>query len=212
MNIALFGATGMVGQRILAEALQRGHNVTVIVRDPARFTIAHQNLKVVPGDATDADSVAKTVAGTDVVVSALGPSPSGSPENLLKLTRSLIDGVDRSGVRRLIAVGGAGSLEVAPGLQLMDTPEFPAGWKEIAGAHRDALEIYKTANNLDWTNVSPAAFISPGQRTGSYRTGTDQLITDEKGESRISAEDFAIAILDEVENPRFKRQRFGVAY
>lgn len=212
MNIALFGATGMVGQRLLTEALQRDHHVTVIVRDPARFTIAHQNLKVVPGDASDPDSVAKAVAGNDVVISALGPSPKDAPGSLVQLTRSLIDGVRRAGVKRLIAVGGAGTLEVAPGVQLMNTPEFPVNWKDIALAHRDALEVYKTVENLNWTNVSPAAFIAPGQRTGSYRTGTDKLIKDDKGESHISAEDFAIALLDEVERPRFQRQRFCVAY
>ncbi|GHO89914.1 NAD(P)-dependent oxidoreductase [Dictyobacter formicarum] len=212
MNIALFGATGMIGQRVLTEALQRNHHVTVIVRDPDRFTIAHQNLQVVPGDAADPDSVAKAVAGNDVVISALGPSPKDDPGSMVQLTRSLIDGVRRAGVKRLIAVGGAGTLEVAPGVQLMNTPEFPVNWKDIALAHRDALEVYKTVDDLDWTNVSPAAFIAPGQRTGSYRTGIDQLIKDDKGESRISAEDFAIALLEEVEHPRFPRQRFSVAY
>ncbi|HLZ57791.1 MAG TPA: NAD(P)H-binding protein, partial [Ktedonosporobacter sp.] len=110
-----------------------------------------------------------------------------------------------------IVVGGAGSLEVAPGLHLVDTPDFPAAWKPTALAHRDALEVYRKAN-LDWTYVSPAALIAPGERTGTYRTGTDKLLTDEKGESRISAEDYAIAILDEVEHPHFIRRRFTVAY
>jgi putative NADH-flavin reductase len=108
-------------------------------------------------------------------------------------------------------VGGAGSLEVAPGVQLVDTPNFPAEFKGIAIAHRDALELLKSSK-LDWTSASPAAYIHPGERTGRFRLATDQLITDEKGQSEISAEDFAIAVADEVENPRHIRQRFTAAW
>ena len=112
---------------------------------------------------------------------------------------------------RLIVVGGAGSLEVSPGVQLLETPEFPSAWKGVALAHRDALDAYRKSG-LNWTYVSPAALIEPGRRTGQYRIGTDQLLKDEKGDSRISMEDYANAVVDEIEKPRFSRQRFTVAY
>ncbi|EFH84281.1 NAD(P)-dependent oxidoreductase [Ktedonobacter racemifer] len=212
MKIALFGANGMIGQRIAREATERGHQVTAIVRNPSSFTECLQNLSVAQGDASDPESVAKVAAGHDLVVSALGPAHGALPESFVEMTRTLIDGVKRTGVQRLIAVGGAGSLEVAPGVQLMDTPEFPSALQGIARAHHDALNLYLGEKDLDWTNISPAALIEPGQRTGKYRTGKDQLVTNDKGESRISAEDFAIAIIDEVEKPRFSRQRFTAAY
>jgi putative NADH-flavin reductase len=168
------------------------------------------NLHVVKGDIFNSESIASAAASKDVLISAYGPQ-HGQEQRLLEATRALIDGVKRSGVRRLISVGGAGSLEVAPGVQLVDTPEFPEAWKGIALAHRDALDIYRQSD-IDWTNISPAAFIAPGERTGTYRTGTDHLVVDEKGESRISAEDYAVAVLDEAENPKFIRRRFTVAY
>jgi putative NADH-flavin reductase len=114
-------------------------------------------------------------------------------------------------VKRLVVVGGAGALELAPGVQLVDTPTFPAHWKGLALAHRDALPLYQNSD-LDWTYVSPSAIIEPGQRTGHYRIGTNQLLTDAKGNSHISAEDFSVALLDELEHPRFVRQRFTVGY
>lgn len=211
MKLALLGATGTIGQRILQEALTRGHQVTAIVRDPSRVAQQHDNLTVVTGDIFNADSVAQAVANHDVVISAFGPK-HGEEEQLVAATRSLLQGVKQAGVRRLLAVGGAGSLEVAPGLQVVDTPEFPEAWKGIALAHRDALEVLRQDGELEWTSFSPAAMIAPGERTGAYRTGTDQLVTNANGESAISAEDYAVALLDEVENPRFIRQRFTAAY
>jgi putative NADH-flavin reductase len=211
MKIALIGATGMIGQRILQEALTRGHQVTAVVRDPSRVTQQHDNLKVTTGDIFRADSIASAVTRHDAVISAFGPK-QGEEQSLVEATRSLIDGVKRVGVKRLLVVGGAGSLEVAPGVQLVDTPDFPVAWKAIAFAHRDALDIYRKESDLEWTYLSPAALIQPGERTGKYRTGTDQLVTDENGESRISAEDYAVAMLDELENPRFIRKRFTIAY
>ncbi|MFC4075878.1 NAD(P)-dependent oxidoreductase [Salinithrix halophila] len=210
MKIALIGATGTIGQRILLEALSRGHQVTVIARDPARVQEA-KNVQVAIGDVFKPESIARAAAGHDAVISAYGPK-HGEESSLLTATESLIEGVKQSGVRRFLTVGGAGSLEVAPGVHLVDTPEFPDAWKPIALAHRDALELYRQETELDWTYLSPAALIEPGERTGQFRTGTDQLITDKNGDSRISAEDFAVALLDELENPRFIRQRFTVAY
>jgi len=150
-----------------------------------------------------------------VVVSAYGPPPD-KPELLLDAVRALIAGVevsagDVSGAKRLIVVGGAGSLDVAPGVRLVDTPDFPPEWKAIAIAHADALDLLRPSK-LDWTYVSPAAYIHPGERTGKYRVGKDRLLVNEKGQSEISAEDFAIAIADEVENPRHLLERFTAAW
>lgn len=209
MNIVLFGATGTIGARILDEFLSRGHNVTAVVRTSSRLE-AHENVTETAGDIFDPASVTDASAGADAVVSAYGPGAE-KPELLLDATRSLIAGVEASGVRRLVVVGGAGSLEVAPGVQLIDTPEFPPAWKGIASIHRDALGLIR-ASKLDWTSVSPAAFIRPGERTGKYRVGKDQLVVDDQGQSKISAEDFAIAIADEVEHPRHIRERFTAAW
>ena len=211
MKIALFGASGTIGRRILQEALARGHKITAIVRDPSRLDLSHERLAVEKGDVLDPASVAASVAGHDVVISAIGPGRNGAPRVIVDAAHALIEGLTRAGVRRLMVVGGAGSLEIAPGLQVVDSPNFPAQIKPTALAHRDALGVYRAAN-LDWTYISPAATIAPGERTGRYRTGSDQLLKDEKGESRISAEDYAVAFLDEVEQPRFVRKRMAVAY
>jgi uncharacterized protein len=209
MNIVMFGATGTLGSRILNELVSRGNNVTAVVRDPAKLC-SYENVTGTSGDIFDSASVDEAARGADVVVSAYGPGPE-NPDLLLKATASLIEGVEASGVKRLVMVGGAGSLEVAPGVHLVDTPNFPAEWKGIALSHRDALGLLRRSK-LDWTSVSPAAYIHPGERTGRFRLGLDQLITDEKGNSEISAEDFAIALADEVENPRHIRQRFTASW
>jgi hypothetical protein len=211
MKIALIGATGMIGQRILAEALRRGHEVTAIVRDPSRVAEA-PGVHAVAADVTDPATVARVVAGADAVVNAQGPGHD-APESVITVTRALIAGLRQAGVKRLLVVGGAGSLEVAHGVQLIDTPEFPTAWKGVAQAHRDALEVYRAeAGDLDWSYLSPAALIQPGERTGKFRVGGDQLLTDAEGKSRIAAEDYAIAMLDELENPQHVRKRFTVGY
>jgi putative NADH-flavin reductase len=212
MKIAIFGASGMIGQRITQEALARGHQVTALGRSPEKVTIQHPNLTVQAANALDPASVAAAVAGHDVVVSSISPNGQ-EPQVLVDSAHSLLEGVERAGVRRLIVVGGAGSLEVAPGVQLLDSPDFPAAWRPGAVAHRDGLNIYRQSqSSVDWTFFSPANIIRPGERTGTYRTASDQLITDEQGESRISAEDYAVALLDEIETPRFARRRFTAAY
>jgi uncharacterized protein len=218
-NIALFGTTGMIGQRILNEALSRGHTVTAIARDPSKISEKRPNLTVATGDILKPESVAAAAAGHDVVVSSYGPR-DGDPQQLVTAARSLIEGVAAANRKagksiRLIMVGGAASLEVAPGVILLDAPNFPAAWKGIASAHRDALHVLRAEagkSGVDWTYFSPAAFIQPGERTGKYRTGTDQLVADAKGESRISAEDYAVALLDEIEKPKFIGRRFTAAY
>ena len=209
MKIALFGAGGMIGSRIAQEALARGHEVTAVVRTPGKLALKHERLKEVTGDASDAASVARVTAGQDAVISAISIADQ---EGLLRATAAQISGVKRSGAPRLLVVGGAGSLEVAPGLELVDAPDFPAAYKPPALAHREVLKEYRKTDHLDWTYLSPAAVISPGERTGKFRLGGDQLVADAKGDSKISAEDYAVAMIDEVEKPRHIRQRFTLAY
>ena len=201
MKVVLFGASGMIGSRILEELLSRGHQVTAVVRNPEKVTA--KGATVVKGDVTDAASVA-------AAISAYAP-PQDQPEKLLAATGSVLEGLKATGVGRLIAVSGAGSLEVAPGVQLVDTPSFPAAWKPIALAHREALSILK-GSSLEWSALSPAALIGPGERTGKFRLGDTALVVDEKGDSRISAEDYAVALVDELEKPQHVRRQFTVAY
>jgi putative NADH-flavin reductase len=211
MKIALIGATGAIGKRIANEALSRDHEVTAVVRDPKK--IEDRRLKIATADVTDPPSLIKAVAGHDAVISAVGPA-HGAPATLpAYAARAEVQALPKAGVKRLIVVGGAGSLEVEPGLQLVDSPDFPPAWRPVARSHRDALKIYRDAGGaLDWTYVSPAALIEPGPRTGKYRTGGDQLLVDEKGRSRISTEDFAVALLDELEHPKNVKRRITVAY
>ncbi|MGA7919556.1 MAG: NAD(P)-dependent oxidoreductase [Candidatus Acidiferrales bacterium] len=213
MKIVLIGAAGTIGQRILTEALSRGHQVTAVVRDDSRVADRRPNVEYVIGDIFDPESVADAAVDHDVVVSAYGPGTADA-SLLIKAAHSLIDALTRVEPIRLIVVGGAGTLEVKPGVQLVDTPEFPAEWRGMGLAHRDALDVYRKAGfaEFDWTAITPPALIEPGTRTGHYRTGTDRLLLDEKGKSYISAEDFAVAVLDETENPRFRGRSFTVAY
>lgn len=211
LKIALFGATGMIGSRIAAEAARRGHQVTAFVRNPARVPEGVANLHAAQADLLDAASVAAAARGHDVVASAYAP-PHDDAVVLTKATRALVEGVRAAGLKRLVAVGGAGSLEVAPARQLVDTEGFPDAYKAVALAHRDALAYYRTVSDLDWTFFAPAALIAPGERTGTFRTGTDTLLADASGDSRISAEDYAVAFVDELEQGRFIRKIATVAY
>jgi putative NADH-flavin reductase len=211
MKIVLYGASGMIGSRILAEALARRHEVVAVVRNPDKIA-AQPNLTIVSGDATDAASIAATAAGADVAISAYSP---GSDNSLLTTNAyALLEGVARAGVPRLIVVGGAGSLEVAPGQLLVDSPDFPAVYHARATEQAKALDIFRAsdASSLTWTFVSPPAMIAPGVRTGSYRVGTDSLLVAADGKSHISAEDYAIALLDEAESPKHPNRRFTVGY
>jgi putative NADH-flavin reductase len=216
MRVVLYGATGMIGTRILNELLSRGHTVTAVVRDPSKLK-AQNNLTIEKGDLLDPDNIAKVAKGADVVVSSYGP-PSGAqgPDpaktgQLSEAARALIAGVRRAGAPRIIMVGGAGSLEVSPGLQIVDAPTFPNAYKPVALAHRDAFYILRESD-LNWTYFSPAMMIQPGERTGKFRLGKDALVSDEKGNSSISAEDYAVALVDEVEQGRHTKQRFTIGY
>ncbi|WP_327430192.1 NAD(P)-dependent oxidoreductase [Streptomyces sp. NBC_01236] len=212
MKLVLFGATGMVGSRIVTEASARGHQVVAVSRS-GQSPIP--GVTAAAADASDPAKVAELVAGADAVASACGPPRDGSDpsEPFLALNRALVEGVQQAGVRRLVVVGGAGSLEVAPGQAVADQPGFPEAYLAEALAHRDALAYYRTLDDgLDWTYVSPAAEIAPGARTGTFRIGGDQMLTDDHGNSRISAEDYAIAFVDELEKDAHPRARMSVAY
>ncbi|MBO9562625.1 MAG: NAD(P)-dependent oxidoreductase [Niastella sp.] len=217
MKIALIGASGFVGSHLLTEALLRGHTVTAIVRHPEKITVQNPLLTVVQGDVLQDNVVASLVAGHDAVISAYNPgwhNPNIHDE-FLAGAQAIQRGVKKAGVKRFIVVGGAGSLEIAPGLQLVDAPDFPAEWKPGALAAREYLNILKQEKELDWTFLSPAIVMHPGVktgRTGQYRTGTDQPVFDDKHVSTISVEDLSIALLDELENKQFIQKRFTVAY
>jgi putative NADH-flavin reductase len=202
MHIALIGASGNVGSRILKELSDRGIAVTAIARDPARIAgLPYVVAKA--GDALDAPGLAALLKGHDVVVSAVHFSASDP--------RVLIDAVKASGAKRYVVVGGAGSLEVAPGVALVSTPDFPEAYKAEALAGARFLELLRAEKELDWTFLSPSAVLEPGRRTGRFRLGGDQLLVGEHG-SRISMEDYAIALVDEIERPAHSRRRFTVGY
>jgi uncharacterized protein len=213
MKIVLIGATGFVGSAILNEVLRRGHEVTAVARDPQKVP-SHNALHVHDVDVYNMDQIARLVRGHDAVISAFNPGWN-NPDiyNLqLKGTRAIIDGVKKAGVKRLLFVGGSGSLEVKPGVQGVDLPGFPAQYRQGALATRDALNMLRQESTLDWSVLSPSADLFPGERTGRFRLGTDQLLRDADGESRISLGDFAMAMIDEVEQPKHIQRRFTVGY
>jgi putative NADH-flavin reductase len=216
MKIILFGATGNIGQRIAAEALRRGHEVVGVVRDPERVQSPDPRITLVQGDATDAASVARVAGGADAIVSAISPRPNsrGLPApSLTAAAKALLAGARKANVKRLLVVGGAGSLEVAPGKRLLDAPGFPDAYKAEAKEAADSLDVYRAeGEGTDWTFLSPAAEIHPGKRTGRYRTTGDRFIADDEGKSTISYEDYAVALMDEIERPKHTGERFGVAY
>lgn len=214
-HIVLIGATGFVGSALLTEALNRGHQVTALVRHPERITVDHPHLIVVKGDATIPETLASAATGKDAVVSAYNPGWANPHiyEDTLENYPKILDGVRRSGVKHLLIVGGAGTLFVKPGLRLMDTGTLAAEWmpgvKSLATFYLDTLMQVK---DLDWVFLSPAANLTQGPHTGTYRTGKDDLLTDSEGNSTISVEDYAVAMMDELEQPHHHFERFTVGY
>jgi uncharacterized protein len=201
-RIALIGATGNVGTRILNELVSRNHQVTAIVRDPSKIP-ARAGVTAARGDAADPAGLAEVLKGHDAVVSSLRFLDTDA--------QALIGAVRTSGVKRYLVVGGAGSLFVAPGQRLIDQPDFPAAYKDEATRGADFLDALRGVNDLDWTFISPSALFVPGERTGKFRLAGDELLVSEKG-STISYEDYAIALVDEIEKPAHVRERFTVGY
>jgi hypothetical protein len=213
MKIALIGASGRAGACIRDEALARGHQVTAIVRHPENISVSSPNLKVVKGDVLK-DKVEDLVRGHDAVISAYNPGWK-NPEiynEQIRASKRIIAGVKKSGVKRLLVVGGAGSLEVSPGVQLIDTMNLPDQIKGGILATRETLYMLRKEKDLEWTFLSPAASMDIGERTGHFRIGKDQLLKNEKGESKITFQDLAVAMIDELERPQHIRERFTVAY
>lgn len=210
MKLFIFGVTGNAGQAILQEALTRGHSVTAAARQTTYFHPIG-NAQVVTADAQDAN-VSEAIKAHDAVIVAVSGRKTGH-DTVAKIANNLLAALPAAGVSRLIWVGGAGSLEVAPGVPLVSTPQFPAAYKEEALGQAAALHVLKGSNTgVNWTYISPAALIGPGGRTGNYRVGGDRLLTDASGNSTISWIDYAVALLDEVEKNAHPKARIGVAY
>lgn len=214
LKIAVIGGNGMIGQRIAREALDRGHHVTVIVRDPSRVDATHERLQLRQGDVLDIVQISRLIAGQDVVVNAVGSARAKTPdpslyrkaaESLVSVLRGLADQAPR-----LIVVGGVGSLKHPSG-QLMLERATPERQPEHLG-QKAALDYYSTVRDVRWTYVSPPGSIPPGERTGVFRLGDDAVIVNDKGQSHISMEDYAVAIVNEAENPRHTGRRFTVGY
>jgi hypothetical protein len=217
MKIALIGATGFVGKAALDEALRRNYEVTALSRHPDRLGKLDPKVKAAKADVFDVDALSRALANHDAVLSAYnaGWTNPRYREDFLKASDAVEKATEKAGVKRLLVVGGAGSLEAAPGVQLVDTPEFPEEYRAAAKAVRDYLVILKKNRTLDWTFLSPAIIMGPEVKTGRsgrYRIGTDQPVFDAKGVSTISVEDLAVALLDELEKGQFIRRRFTVAY
>lgn len=212
MKIALIGATGFIGSGLLAEALSRGHSVTALVSRPERLA-PQAGLTAEGVDVLDQQQLAAKLEGYDAVVSAFSGHAQEDVRGYYgRGADAIIGATKQARVPRLLMVGGAGSLEVAPGVQAVDTPQFPEQYKASALGARDTLEKLRKEPELDWTFLSPAAMIQPGERTGKFRLGGDQMLSDAEGNSRISVADYAFAMIDELEQPAHSRKRFTVAY
>ncbi len=232
MKIALIGASGFVGKALTRELLDRHHEVTAIVRHPealeaevagaksgggAGASSGEGLLHVVKGDVFQPDQIAALVKGHDVVISAYNPGWTNPAiyQEFISGSEAIQAAVKKAGVKRFIVIGGGGSLYIAPDMQLVDSPQFPAEYKAGAQGARDYLNILKKEQDLDWTFFSPAILMNhdtSGVRKGHYRTGLENPVFDEKGQSILSVEDLAMAIVDEVEKPKFIKKRFTAAY
>ncbi|MDD4969590.1 MAG: NAD(P)-dependent oxidoreductase [Paludibacter sp.] len=214
-KIILVGASGMVGSAILKESLERGHDVTAIVRHPEKITLNYPNLQIMRGDVLLEESVPELIRGADAVISAYNPGWTNPniAEETTKAYQSIVKAVKKEKIPRLLIVGGAGSLFVAPGKRVVDTGVIPDSYlpavEALAGVY---YNLQKEEKELDWVFFSPAGNIEPGERTGKFRLGKDDLIVDNDGNSNISAEDYAVAMLDELEKPQHHKERFTIGY
>jgi putative NADH-flavin reductase len=214
-RIVLIGASGFVGFAIMNEALKRGHEVKAVIRHPEKITTVHKNLIVKQGDVSLIDTVTELCKGIDAVISAYNPGWK-NPDIAMETTgvyRVILEGVIKSGVKRFLVVGGAGSLFISPGKRLMDAGVMP---ESFVPAVRALAEFYlndlMAEKSIDWVFFSPAGMLEPGLRTGKFRLGKDDLIVNEKGESRISVQDYAMAMIDELEKPAHHMERFTIGY
>ena len=217
-NVVLIGATGFVGNALLDELLMRGHKVTAVVRNASKMVTKSDNLTVVEADATNPEILCELAAGTDAIISAYNPGWSNPNmyEDTLKYYPLILEGAKRSGVERLLIVGGAGSLFVVPGVRLYETGTLPDSWMPgVSSMAKFYLDTLMQEKDIDWVFLSPAANLGnlqKGERTGKYRVGKDDLLTDAEGNSFISVEDYAVAMIDELEKPQHHQERFHVAY
>jgi putative NADH-flavin reductase len=214
-EIVLIGASGFVGSAILKEALDRGFKVLAVVRHPEEIKTVHKDLIVKQSDVSSADTVAEVCKGADSVISAYNPgwkNPDIAKETTL-VYRAILEGVRKSGVKRFLVVGGAGSLFISPGKRIMDSGLIPESYLPAVRALADVYLIDLTAEkSIDWVFFSPAGTLEPGLRTGKFRLGKDDMIVNEKEESKISVQDYAVAMIDEVEKPAHHRERFTIGY
>jgi putative NADH-flavin reductase len=215
MKIALLAATGRAGKTALVELINRGHEVIAVARDLGKFPKdLPATVTTVQDDLSDVDRLAEIIKGADAVISAVGAprnDPNADTDVLLWMQERVLAAVRKAGVPRMIVVGGCGSLWFSPGLLVVDSEYWPKNLVPIARSHMKVLETLK-ASDISWTYVSPPMLIDLGERTGTYRTGGDDLIKDENGKSWISFEDYAIALVDELENPKHERARFSVGH
>lgn len=213
MKIILLGGTGNIGNAILKEALSKGHEVTSVQRDSNKLSVKDSKLKAISGDLFNYENLVDQIKGYDVIISALAPT-FGNEESFKSLTKNVISLAKESGISRVIAIGGAGSLEVSPGVELVDSDKikgYPAEWLPTIKVHKEAREIYRNSD-LDWTFFSPAEFIEHGDRTNKFRLGGTSLVVDKNGSSKISIEDYAIAMIDEAESNRHIKEQFTIGY
>lgn len=210
MNITILGATGWIGGELTAQALLRGHQITAVARNPEKLTT--NNITVKSFDLQSNDDITPLLTGADVVIASIGGRAEGNHELVARTAKRLLTALSGSNTR-LLWVGGAGSLEVSPGVTLVSSPDFPAEYKDEALAQGEALDVFRASNTATkWTFVSPAAVIYPGTSEGAYRIGGDAFFTNEQGESKISVVDYVRAMLDEAQNAAHINQRISVAY
>jgi uncharacterized protein len=215
MKIAIIGATGFIGSKLRDEAVSRGHVVTAVTRSPDKLPKSDRIIPA-PGDVNDVPLLTRYFRGQEAVIHSYAPGRGiDAQESMTKQragTLSIIAATKAAGVKRLLAVGGAGSLEVRPGVAHFDTPEFPAAYQGGARATAQIKDLLRAEKDLDWTFLCPSTNIAPGERTGKFRLGGDQLLIGEDGQSRISVEDYAVSMIDELENPKHTGHRFTVGY
>lgn len=214
-NVVLIGASGFVGNAILNELLSRGHKVTAVVRNSEKINVSNSNLEIVKADVADTNAMVGICKGKEAIISAYNPGWTNPDiyEETLRKYPLILEAAKRSGAKRLLCVGGAGTLFCAPGLRVVDSGAIPDA---IMGGVKSLGEFYLNTlmneKDIDWIFFSPAGTLEPGKRTGKFRLGKDDLIIDENGISHISVEDYAVAMVDELENPKHHCERFTIGY